>query len=371
MPSKPTVAIWKNAWLPKSETFIRDQIESFEGWKALKLGYFTLPEPLVQPDYAPYGSGRVSRVGRTVLGTSLFSRGYERQVRQADACLFHAHFGSGGVNSLTLSKRLGLPSITTFHGSDATTYGSGNPLLDRRYLSKLKALFDYSSMLLPVSKYVADHLLASGAPAEKIHVHYTGTTVQPWAGPAADQEGVIFVGRLIEMKGVADLFQAVALLPPRFRSVPVKIVGDGPLRDELQKLAADLNIQAEFLGWRPHAEVRVLMANSLIFCGPSHHVKAANAEGFGMVYVEAALQGLPVVGYSAGGTKEAVQDGHSGLLVPERDVSALSSALASLLGDGLAAAEMGAAGRSRAATQFNITTQTAQLESIYRDVIRL
>lgn len=366
----PTVAIWKNAWLPKSETFVRDQIDNLKYWDALKIGYFTLPNALLLPDYAPYGSGHLARVGRTVLGTSVFRHGYERHIQQANASLVHAHFGSGGVNSLGLAKRLKLPSITSFHGNDATSYGSGNLLLNRRYLTGLKSLFDYSSVLLPVSKYLADRLVASGAPANKIHVHYTGTIVRPIAEQTGRREGIIFAGRLIEMKGVADLLHAVAALPTQLRGVPVKVVGDGPLLSELRILAKELGVYADFLGWRPHAEVQILMANSLLFCGPSHHVQGRNAEGFGMVYVEAALQGLPVVAYAAGGTQEAVQNGHSGVLTPERDISALSAALADLLKDEVAAAEMGALGRSRAATHFNVVTQTRMLEEIYRDVIR-
>lgn len=362
---KPTVAIWKDGWLPKSETFILGQMARMAHWDQLKLGLFSTDDPLAEADYTPYTSGKLSRAFRVALRTRPFRGKYLGYIRESNAKLFHAHFGSGGVNSLPLAMAANLPSITTFHGTDATNYGSNSRYLNARYLHELGELFDYSSLLLPVSRYVADKLIATGAPANKIHVHYIGTEIVPVSPSLGQRVGIVFVGRLVEMKGLTDLFKAVSLLPPALRSVRVTIVGDGPLKTSLEKLAADLRLNVSFLGWQPSIEVRRILATGAIFCGPSHTLPMKNAEGFGMVYLEASLQELPVVAYDVGGSAEAVANDESGILVAERDVAALSGAIRHLLIDEDGAARLGRSGRQRVIDRFDIAKQTADLEDIY------
>jgi colanic acid/amylovoran biosynthesis glycosyltransferase len=161
------------------------------------------------------------------------------------------------------------------------------------------------------------------------------------------------------------LLEAVAMLPSPYRSVRVKIVGDGPMRSQLEAQANRLGVNAEFVGFQPSPEVARLLGDSAIFCGPSKTATSGDSEAFGMVFLEAACAGLPVVSYRHGGVPEAVADGESGLLVPEGDVNALSAALTDLLSNPERAALFGKVGRDRLTSRFNITTCTADLEKIY------
>lgn len=368
MQDLPTVAVWKNGWLPRSETFIVDQLDNFVRWNPVKLGFFNIDDGLTSADFAPYSTHALSKVLRFSLGTRYYRSKYEDFLRENRADLIHAHFGSGGVNSMNLARDLNIPAVTTFHGQDAVSYGSRFRAVERSYRRALEVLFSRSKTLLPVSRFVADNLIQSGAPARKVRVHYTGTVITDLC-PATDREGILFVGRLVEKKGVADLLQAASILPRRLRATPISIVGEGPLDSDLKRLAVSKGLNVRFLGWQTPLEIRKLMSSHSVFCGPSRATSRDKAEGFGMVYIEAALQELPVVAYSAGGTREAVSHGTSGLLAIEGDVRGLSAYLEDLLVAPAAASTLGRNARLRAIQDFDIGVQTRRLESIFDDAV--
>jgi glycosyltransferase involved in cell wall biosynthesis len=158
------------------------------------------------------------------------------------------------------------------------------------------------------------------------------------------------------------------MLPEPLRSVRVTIAGYGPLLHELQARADRLALNACFLGRQSSATIAGLLDEHAIFCGPSRRAENGDAESLGMVFVEAALAGLPVVSYRHGGVPEAVADRVTGLLAPEGDRAQLSRDLGSLLADPARAVAMGAAGYLRAAELFDLITRTARLEEIYDEV---
>lgn len=359
-----TVAMWKNAWLPFSETFIRDQVYSMREWDVLKLGFENVSHGLLPADFAPYGQSLPEKAVRRIFGVHPFLRSYTRVIEERQSALIHAHFGSGGINSLPLARATGLPLITTFHGADTSFYGSRFPGVENRYRAGLRHLFQRGHLFIAASKYLADRLVAAGAPAAKVEVVYTGTkSVELLHVPT--RSGVVFVGRLIAIKGVSHLFRAVAELGDPYAGTPITIIGDGPLRKELETLARRLDVNAKFLGRVPSAELPKILASHQIFCGPSLPSPRNTREGFGMVYLEAALQELPTVAYSSGGVTEAVAHGVSGLLAPEGDVQRLSKALKCLLKDETLRAELGKAGRRRVLSEFSLDIQTAHLEELY------
>jgi len=110
------------------------------------------------------------------------------------------------------------------------------------------------------------------------------------------------------------------------------------------------------------------MNESLIFCAPSHPTADNKGEGFGMVYAEAAMVGLPVVAYAVGGALEAVVHGRTGKLVPERNVHLLAGAISELLANPTRASDLGREGRLRAMRAFDIKKQTSRLESLYDEI---
>lgn len=362
---KRCVGIWKNEWLPYSETFIRDQIDSLDRWRPFTLGFRNIPDSLVKADVAPFGDGFIDRYVRRILGVRSKMDLYMSALESNSVDLIHAHFGSGGVNVLPLVQSLDLPLITTFHGADTNFYNSSVPGVEWSYRQGLRRVFSYADRLVTASEYLAERLVDSGAPPNKIEVLYTGTKIRDVI-VSPFKHGVIFVGRLIDIKGCADLLEAFALIPKNLTAnMPLTIVGDGPLRGQLEDQAKARGIAARFLGRLSSEEVAHEMAAHAIFCGPSRVSSRGTREGFGMVFVEAAIQECAVVGYASGGVSEAVVHEETGLLAREGDVVGLSELLRVLIESPKLSTAMGRRGRARAIEKFDISVQVSKLELIY------
>lgn len=143
------------------------------------------------------------------------------------------------------------------------------------------------------------------------------------------QEGekiVLFVGRLVEIKGVSYLIEAMQEVDAK-----LIIVGDGPMKDSLMSQARGLGDRVSFLGAKNHEDLKTIYASADIFVAPSVTGKDGGQEGFGLVMLEAMASGLPVVASNSGGIPDLVKDGVNGLLVEERDAKGISQAINKIL----------------------------------------
>jgi colanic acid/amylovoran biosynthesis glycosyltransferase len=280
-----------------------------------------------------------------------------RQFRRS--ALIHAHFGPDALGVVVAAQRARRPLVATFHGYDITTLKQG---VDIDY----RPLFDHASRLVTQSKFIRAELLGAGAPEEKIHILPIGIQLVPDPPAAVPNRAVLFVGRLVEVKGCEDLIRAVSGLP---ETPAVTVIGDGPRRGELEALASELRVPARFLGTQSPDFVAQMMSEHRLFCVPSKRALNGAREGLGMVFLEAAAHRMPVVSYASGGVPEAVLNGLTGLLAPEGDVSALARNIQCLLDDRALAARMGAAGRARVEREFEIAKCTSALEELYDEVV--
>ena len=178
---------------------------------------------------------------------------------------------------------------------------------------------------------------------------------------------LVFVGRFVPKKGVTDLLQAVAIVH-RDRPVRCCLIGDGPGLGAARALAARIGLDATFTGPLDPAGVINHLKSARILAAPSHTAPNGDAEGFGMVFLEAAACEVPAVAYRHGGVPEAVLDGHTGLLADERDVVGLASNIRHLLDDPALRQRLGAAARERVRQDFDITMRTKALEQLYDEV---
>lgn len=141
-----------------------------------------------------------------------------------------------------------------------------------------------------------------------------------------DKRVVLFVGRLVEIKGVTYLIEAMRQLDAK-----LIIVGSGPLEKQLKKQAKDMGDKVQFLGSRTHEELRTIYASADVFVAPSITTEDGAKEGFGLVIIEAMSSGLPVIGSDSGGISEIVVNGENGFLVEEKNVHDLRSKIRYLL----------------------------------------
>jgi glycosyltransferase involved in cell wall biosynthesis len=121
----------------------------------------------------------------------------------------------------------------------------------------------------------------------------------------------------------------------------------------------------------PTDAVKAELRQASVFCAPSVEAANGDCEGLGMVFIEAAAMGVPVVSTRHGGIPEAVRDGKTGLLVPERDAPSLAAAIGRLLRDASFRQQLSVEGQRFVQKQFDLSNQTSELEALYDEVVQL
>lgn len=286
--------------------------------------------------------------------------------------LIHQHFATWSWPAATASSRYAIPMITTLHGADV--FVSLRPATTRMakwHKRNVRLANDQSSKLLAVSEFLADRAVAAGLDARKIEVHYQGIDTSfftPAAIRPSDDElpVVLFAGGLSERKGIRDLLRAssIAQLRSPHRLV---VAGGGELEREVHAETAN-NTRIELIGPQNRTDIRKWMRQASVLVVPSR-THSGWQEAAGLVALEAAACGTPVVAYDCGGLREMMIDAETGLLVREGDVRALAHSIRDIIN--LPPSElnaMGSAARSFAIQSRSLDVSTADLEAHYRNV---
>lgn len=202
-------------------------------------------------------------------------------------------------------------------------------------------------------------------------IPYTTTLPERVAARASamhDGLTLLFVGRLVELKGVAYLIEAVARLRGRVAARLV-VVGIGPDRPRLEALARNLGVDGgvEFRDKVPDAELQRAYATTDVFILPSILDARGDTEGLGVVLLDAMSYGIPVIASRIGGIPDIIVDGVSGVLVPPADAGALADAIERLARDPAYAHRLGEGGRARLQTHFTWDAIMARWEVVYRE----
>jgi glycosyltransferase involved in cell wall biosynthesis len=375
---QPIVVVFCDHLLYSSETFIRAQVQALRRFAPVYAGSRRVPG-LDLPEQTTYtinrgGVGGWIREARFKIFGS--APDLMQRLRVLEPVLMHSHFGPDGLRALPLARKLGLPLVVTFHGSDATATDVRHvraPYGHRRYLARRKVLRDGATLFLAVSQFIRKKLLEQGFPAEKVAVHYIGidtTLFSPRKFEDPNESIVLFVGRLHERKGVEFLIRAMAEVQKENPAAELVLIGDGPLRGALERQAKDSLQRVKFLGARTAEVVREWLDRASVFSAPSVKTASGEEEAFGMVFAEAQAMAKPVVSFRSGGIAEAVQHGETGLLSEERDCRALAQNLSLLLKNAGLRRQFGMAGRERVLRLFDLNAQTSKLETIYEEVLK-
>jgi len=241
--------------------------------------------------------------------------------------------------------------VLTFHGSEILAFHR-NPLarlMARRLIRRahrISVLTGFTRQLL-CSRFpeaAGKTFLTPGA----IRSGLTPAPTRP-VPPASDPIVILTVGRLHPRKGQLFIIEALEALPANQRErVEYWLVGGNTKENyeaRLREAAGRSNLTVRFLGNAPDDDLNRLYARADIFAMTSINHRQS-VEGFGLVYLEAAAHGLPVVAHAVGGVPEAVVDGVTGLLVPPGDRAALTAAFSRLISDPALRQKFGAAGRT-------------------------
>ncbi|MGY3238638.1 MULTISPECIES: glycosyltransferase [unclassified Bradyrhizobium] len=380
VPGAKTVLVYRNELLPLSETFIKEQILALRDWRAVLVGRKMLHElPLDELDVrltGQTGSGFAHRTlskAQRILGT--VPTKVVNELKTENALLLHVHFGTDALDAWPIARALKLPMLVTLHGYDINTHrewweaGHGG-LRMRFYPRRLLRLARHPNVsFIAVSKALRQRAIEFGIPSDKISVHYIGIDTTKFStGPTPIRDRaprVLFVGRLVEKKGCRYLIEAMALVQRKLPAAQLIIIGEGPLRQELELVAAQLGVAVIFRGARSSAEVKQEVDTARILCLPSITARNGDAESFGLVLLEAQASGVPVVSSALGGAAEGIRDGITGISFPERDIKRLADILGDLLDDEESLSKMAQQAQNYVATEFDLARCTEQLELLY------
>jgi len=298
------------------------------------------------------------------------------KIRDVQPAVVHAHFEESGLAALPLTRELDIPQITTFHGYDATaTPANFGPrrILNQVYGRQRERLQSEGGFFVAVSEFIRKKLIDRGYPADRTITMPIGVDVDLFTPQKEEPTSpmVLFVGRLVEKKGVTYLLDAMAEVTKYHKDVRLVIIGTGPLLPELIDQACALKLpNVIFMGSCDAATVRQQMSIASMLVAPSVTAASGDSEGLPIVVCEAQAMGLPVIGTHHAGIPEIVQDRKSGYLVQERSVGQLILSILSLLGQFSLRREMGFAARVNVCLNFNLKVQTARLEELYLTAIR-
>jgi glycosyltransferase involved in cell wall biosynthesis len=230
--------------------------------------------------------------------------------------------------------------LVTTHGSDVyAVRGRLQDLLKRWALKRVRYVTAVSFNLLSelcalgLPSGVKSEVISMGVDTSRFDPSYRDDGLVRRLG--IGRPLVLFVGRLYEQKGVRYLLEAMPRVLQSFPSAGLVVIGQGPLRADLERRAADLGIEGSvrFLGALPPEELPPFYASADVFVAPSIVGDSGDREAFGLVYAEAMASGCPVIGSAVGGTKELIISRQTGLLVRQKDPEALAAAICEVLRD--------------------------------------
>ena len=340
---------------------------------------FSLFAPSVSLDEAlpfPVRSAMSLRPGSRLdtVRVQLTRTAVRRSIRAFRPDAVHQHFATWSLPAADVARHDRVPMLTTLHGYDVFALDRpAKGVWGRITRKNLTATLANTARFLTVSEWLAGEAVARGVPADRVEVHYQGVDTSiftPDASPGASADAepvVLFVGGLVEHKGVRDVLDASIALASRLAHRLV-LIGDGPLRPLVDQRAAE----------HPHITPLGLLPRALLL----EHYRAARVsvvasrrhegwqESAGLVALEAQSSGTPVVATRTGGLPEMVRDGVTGTLVPERDPRALAAALEDWLRlDAERYASAARDARSFVESERDAHTQAGRLRELYESAV--
>lgn len=285
--------------------------------------------------------------------------------------IIQCHFGSEGLKGMELREIGAIQGklCTIFHGLDLSGHLKkyGDCLYDR--------LFEKGDLFLPISSYWENKLIKLGCDDDKIIVHRMGIDCQKFMFTPRQPEPdssirLVSIARLVEKKGIEYGIRAVAKFSQFYPKIQYDIIGNGELRESLEKLIEKLKVEKiiKLMGWKKRQDVIEILNKSDALLAPSITSNKGDKEGIPVVLMEAMAMGLPVISTYHSGIPELVEDGISGFLVPERDVDGIVEKLSYLIENPKMWSAMGRAGRQRVEDKYDMNKLNDELIQIYKQV---
>lgn len=289
---------------------------------------------------------------------------------EKDFDVYHAHFGLAGMRwSFVSELDPDTPFLTSFYGFDLTSY------VHPDNYDAYDGFWDRVDCCTGNSYHMVTRLLLLGCPEDKAVRHKLGINLDRFEKQVTSFDGdeplrLASVARFTEKKGLKYALRAVHEVVESGEDVEYRIAGDGPLRDEIERLIDELNIedQVTLLGWQTNQEVSELLADSHVFVLPSVTAPNGDMEGLPVAVSEAQATGVPIIGTYHDGIPEGLQERRTGLLVPERDVEGLARSIEYFLENPAKVEKYGNRARTFAEERFDRDELAEELVELYQEL---
>jgi glycosyltransferase involved in cell wall biosynthesis len=292
-----------------------------------------------------------------------------RLIRKYRIQIVNIHYPGECFFYLAICRRiLPIRLITTVHGADL--FPGGTPLTV--YSKAMNQLLDSSDRIVTPSRAYAEDVsrVFPQLRAKLVSIH-NGVDLTEFAGRSCDATNIqrapyiLCVAMHNEKKGIDVLLRAFALIHDKEPSLKLMLVGDGPLRRQLEDLASTLGIpdRVEFLGRQGRTQVADLLHSCEVFVLPSR------SEPFGIVLIEAMASKKPIVSTTAGGIPEIIENGKNGILVQPDNPSSLAEAILMVLKDVNLQRELAEDGLATVRERFRNEHTGSAYEALFADLL--
>lgn len=300
-----------------------------------------------------------------------------RFLQTSSYLIVHTHTSKGGFVGRLAARIAGIPIIVhtahgfAFHEFSSTVALQFYATLERmaaRWCDQIITVSNFHRewalelKIAPLEKIVA---IQNGISTERLKVTRPRDQVRAELGVSSEEVLIATLGRLAPQKGLEYLIRAVPyILDQMGNRVRVIIVGEGPLRTELEALVLSIGVNSHvrLIGFR--ADIADILNAADVIALPSLW------EGLSIALLEAMAMAKPIVTTTIGSNREVIEDGKTGLLVPPRDPGALAKAIVSLLADPALAARLGAAAQETFQARFTEERMLNQTWEVYSELIR-
>jgi colanic acid/amylovoran biosynthesis glycosyltransferase len=362
------IAIFLSNYLNSSETFIYERIVNFTRFKPVILSYRTsnLERFPYSPIYSLHGeSSLIGAIQRPLMANFGICPYFEKAAKENNVKLIQAHFAARSLEVLWLSKRLGVPQVNFFHGSDLDLFKERSSST-----KKLVDLVSSTALSITVSGTMKRDLVKLGCEEKKLAVNYAGIDPDKFRFKLHSIGGskikLLMCGRLNWKKGFEFGIDAFAMALKKFPNLQMKIIGDGELKKVLAKKISSLGLsdRISMAGELPPAEIPVQMNNADIVLAPSL------SEGLPNVIKEAMASGVPVIATNVGGIPEIVKEGQNGFLVERKSPDSIAKRISDLIESPALYEKFSRSGRKAVEDNFDVKKQMAKIEALYEGILR-
>lgn len=352
--------------------------EAMEGVEVVRFDYFL-------PGWQTlcYGSGVPTNLRANPLlwlqvpfFLSAMHRHAARLIRQRRIDLIQAHWIiPQGAVARGLKRKYQIPVVLTAHGADAFSFQTPLGRFMKRFGLQAADACAANSLY---TKTILEKLL----PGLNSWVIPMGIWLEQFEKRPDGGEGIrrqlgiqgpllLFVGRLVEKKGAEYLIRALPAVLQNFPQATLLIIGEGDLSQDLRKVASLFGVSQSirFLGRLPNQDLPDYFMAADVFIGPSIVDAKGDTEGLGIVFLEAAAAGLPIVGTGVGGSGEFLVDGVTGIVVPQRDPNSLGQAICQLLAEPELRNRLGCTARQKVVESFTWQQVAQKYSSLFVETL--